>query len=50
MYNEKNTPPIFGVVTGLGGRDVSSKDIIKIYQSVTREEPESDIIWKGLKE
>ncbi len=51
MYNEKNTPPIFGVVTGLGGRDVSSKDIIEIYQSVIREEePKSDIIWKGLKE
>jgi pyruvate/2-oxoacid:ferredoxin oxidoreductase alpha subunit len=51
MYNEKNTPPIFGVITGLGGRDVSSKDIIEIYQSVSREDtPRSDIIWKGLKE
>ncbi len=50
MYNEKNTPPIFGVVTGLGGRDVSSKDIIEIYQDVIRmKEPKSDIIWKGLK-
>jgi pyruvate/2-oxoacid:ferredoxin oxidoreductase alpha subunit len=51
MYNEKNTPPIFGVVTGLGGRDVTSKDIINIYEDVMRmEEPKSDIIWKGLKE
>jgi pyruvate/2-oxoacid:ferredoxin oxidoreductase alpha subunit len=50
MYNEKTTPPIFGVVTGLGGRDVSSKDIIEIYQDVIRrEEPKSDIIWKGIK-
>ncbi len=50
MYNEKKKPPIFGVVTGLGGRDVSSKDIIEIYQDVIRnEKPKSDIIWKGLK-
>ncbi|MBN1695813.1 pyruvate ferredoxin oxidoreductase [candidate division WOR-3 bacterium] len=50
MYNEEQKPPIFGVVTGLGGRDVSSKDIIEIYQDVIRrEEPKSDIIWKGLK-
>jgi pyruvate/2-oxoacid:ferredoxin oxidoreductase alpha subunit len=49
MYNQKTTPPIFGVVTGLGGRDVSSKDIIGIYKDVIKmEEPESDIIWKGL--
>jgi len=50
MYNEKNTPPIFGVITGLGGRDVSSKDISRIYEDVIRmKEPKSDIIWKGLK-
>ena len=50
MYNEKKKPPIFGVVTGLGGRDVSSKDFIEIYQDVIRsEKPKSDIIWKGLK-
>ena len=51
MYNEKNTLPIFGVVTGLGGRDVTSKNIIEIYEDVIKmEEPKSDIIWKGLKE
>jgi pyruvate/2-oxoacid:ferredoxin oxidoreductase alpha subunit len=50
MYNEKTAPPIFGVVTGLGGRDVSSRDIVEIYQDVIRrEEPKSDIIWKGIK-
>jgi pyruvate/2-oxoacid:ferredoxin oxidoreductase alpha subunit len=49
MYNEKTTPPIFGVVTGLGGRDVTGKDIIGIYEDVTKmEEPKSDIIWKGI--
>lgn len=50
MYNEKNTPPIFGVIAGLGGRDVTSKNIIEIYEDVIKmEEPESDIIWKDLK-
>ncbi len=50
MYNEKNTPPIFGVIAGLGGRDVTSKDIIEIYEDVIKmEKPESDIIWKDLK-
>jgi pyruvate/2-oxoacid:ferredoxin oxidoreductase alpha subunit len=50
MYNQKNTPPIFGVITGLGGRDVTSKDIFNIYQDVIeRKEQKSDIIWKGLK-
>lgn len=50
MYNEKNTPPIFGVIAGLGGRDVTSKNIIEIYEdAIKMEEPESDIIWKDLK-
>jgi len=51
MYNEKNTPPIFGVVAGLGGRDVTSKHIIEIYEdTIKKNKPKSDIIWKGLKE
>jgi pyruvate/2-oxoacid:ferredoxin oxidoreductase alpha subunit len=50
MYNEKNTPPIFGVIAGLGGRDVTSKNIIEIYEDVMKmKKPKSDIIWKGLK-
>jgi len=49
-YNEKNKPPIFGVITGLGGRDVGKKDIIDIYEYVMKQdEVESDIIWKGVR-
>lgn len=49
-YNEKNKPPIFGVITGLGGRDVGKKDIIDIYEYVIKQdEVESDIIWKGVR-
>jgi len=50
MYNEKNKPPIFGVIAGLGGRDVTVKDIMNIYEDVMKQdEPKSDIIWKGVK-
>lgn len=49
-YNEKNKPPIFGVITGLGGRDVGKKDIIDIYEYVMKQDKvESDIIWKGVR-
>jgi len=49
-YNNKNKPPIFGVITGLGGRDVGKKDIIDIYEDMMkRDEIESDIIWKGVR-
>lgn len=49
-YNEKNKPPIFGVITGLGGRDVVKKDIIDIYEYVMKQDKvESDIIWKGVR-
>jgi pyruvate/2-oxoacid:ferredoxin oxidoreductase alpha subunit len=50
MYNEENTPPIFGVIAGLGGRDVTSKNIIEIYEDIIKmKKPKSDIFWKGLK-
>jgi pyruvate/2-oxoacid:ferredoxin oxidoreductase alpha subunit len=49
-YNQKNKPPIFGVITGLGGRDVGKKDIIDIYEDVMKQdEVKSDIIWKGVR-
>ncbi len=50
VYNEKNPPPIFGVIAGIGGRDVTKKDIIDIYEDIMRmDEPKSDIIWKGVR-
>lgn len=49
-YNLPDKPYIFGVITGLGGRDVTVKDIAGIYDDViNRDEPKSDIIWKGVK-
>ena len=50
LYNEKNKPPIFGYIAGLGGRDVKVEDIIQIVeQSIEIKEPEKDIYWWGVK-
>jgi len=50
MYNVSNRPPIFGIVTGLGGRDVGVKDIIQMVEDVDRmDSPRSDIIFKGVR-
>jgi len=52
MYNEKNAdkPPVFGFITGLGGRDVTP-DIIQEILDYTflHHKPKDDIIWIGLK-
>ena len=50
MYNVSNRPPIFGVVTGLGGRDVGVRDIIQMVEDVDKmDSPRSDIIFKGVR-
>jgi pyruvate/2-oxoacid:ferredoxin oxidoreductase alpha subunit len=52
MYNEDvlNRPPIFGYITGLGGRDVTPDIIQEILDYTTlNTKPKDDIIWIGLK-
>ncbi len=50
LYNEEHKPPVFGIITGLGGRDVRVEDIVEMSEDVLkREKPESDIIWKGVR-
>lgn len=50
MYPIADRPPIFGVVTGLGGRDVGVDDILAIVKDVRdMEEPAEDIVFKGVK-
>lgn len=48
LYNEKQRPPIFGFVAGLGGRDVLIEDIEKIAGTLSGKKPE-EITWVGLK-
>ncbi len=49
LYNEKKRPPVFGFITGLGGRDVTP-DILKeiIEYTETHEMPEGNILWRGV--
>ncbi|RKZ27277.1 pyruvate ferredoxin oxidoreductase [bacterium] len=49
MYNEEHRPPIFGIITGLGGRDVRVEDIMEMVEDVERREKPEDIIWKGVR-
>jgi len=50
LYNEEHKPPVFGIIAGLGGRDVRVEDIVEMSEDVLkREKPESDIIWKGVR-
>uniref|UniRef100_A0A7C4YJ00 Pyruvate ferredoxin oxidoreductase n=1 Tax=candidate division WOR-3 bacterium TaxID=2052148 RepID=A0A7C4YJ00_UNCW3 len=50
LYNEKNRPPVFGIITGLGGRDVSDEDIMMMSEECFKKDyPEENIIWKGVR-
>lgn len=48
MYNEKNKPPIFGFIMGLGGRDITVDSIINLFDYAKKNEPQ-DIIWMEVK-
>ena len=50
LYNEKNAPPMWGYIAGLGGRDVPMNVIKGMYeQTIAEEHPTQDIIWIGVK-
>jgi len=50
LYHHEARPPIFGFVSGLGGRDITP-DLIgeAIQYTIEHPEPEGDILWLGLK-
>lgn len=49
LYNEKKRPPIFGFITGLGGRDVTPEIIREIIEYTEKnEKPEENILWRGV--
>ncbi len=51
LCNFKKTPPVFGFVAGLGGRDVTLDTLSDIYEHTkTHNTPDSESIWVGLKE
>ncbi|MCK4395805.1 pyruvate ferredoxin oxidoreductase [candidate division WOR-3 bacterium] len=50
LYNCKDKPPIWGYITGIGGRDVTVEHIKEIVNdTIKSEKPEQDILWKGVK-
>lgn len=49
LYNRKATPPVFGFIAGIGGKDVTPELIEEVvdYTSV-HDQPEKDTIWMGM--
>ena len=48
LYNEKNRPPIYGFIAGLGGRDMKIEDIVGPVKQADTCDIE-DIVWWGVK-
>lgn len=50
LYNEPIRPPIFGFITGLGGRDVTPEILEEMIEwTETHNKPEEPILWRGVK-
>ncbi len=50
LYGRDGTPPVFGYVAGLGGRDITPGDFKDIYQSASsKNAPYEEIGWIGVK-
>jgi pyruvate/2-oxoacid:ferredoxin oxidoreductase alpha subunit len=50
LYYEDKHIPIFGFITGLGGRDVTPNILEEMIEYVeTHDKPEEPILWKGVK-
>lgn len=50
LYHRERRPPIFGFVSGLGGRDITPDLIEEALQyAIAHSQPEGDVLWLGLK-
>jgi pyruvate/2-oxoacid:ferredoxin oxidoreductase alpha subunit len=50
LYNEKNAPPMWGYIAGLGGRDIRTQTVKGVLeQTLAEDHPTCDIIWIGVK-
>ena len=50
LYGHDKSPPVFGFIAGLGGRDITPstfKEIVDI--TLSKDKPEEEIIWIGVK-
>ena len=49
MYNNNNHPPVFGYITGLGGRDVTPEILLEIcWKTKNSTAPKDESVWVGL--
>ncbi len=50
LYSREERPPVFGFISGLGGRDITPELIEEaIHYTMDHERPDGDILWLGLK-
>jgi len=50
LYGGADTPPIFGFITGLGGRDITPGDFGEMADyALSKNKPEEEIVWIGVK-
>lgn len=50
LYSQKERPPVFGFVSGLGGRDITPELIEEAIQyTLEHDQPKGEIVWLGLK-
>jgi pyruvate/2-oxoacid:ferredoxin oxidoreductase alpha subunit len=50
LYSKEERPPVFGFISGLGGRDITP-DLIEeaIQHTLDHSQPKEEILWLGLK-
>jgi pyruvate/2-oxoacid:ferredoxin oxidoreductase alpha subunit len=50
LYGPQPSPPVFGFIAGLGGRDITVDSFREISSyTLARAKPEEDIVWIGVK-
>jgi pyruvate/2-oxoacid:ferredoxin oxidoreductase alpha subunit len=50
LYHHAHRPPVFGYITGLGGRDVTPGILEQVYEMTQAASSPDDITWVGLKD
>ena len=51
LYNKNGRPPVFGYIAGLGGRDITTDVLSKIYyETKNQDAPQEESIWVDLNE
>lgn len=50
LYDGQEGPQLFGFIAGLGGKDITPEDILRVIDyTLTHEEPEEDAVWVGVR-